>query len=316
MFDDPAEPAKEPRAAGDAPSSTAPADQQPSPDAPAAADKPQPAPKEAANADTAAKTSGPTDQPTPQPVAASDSPPSAAEPAKPKADQPPSNVGESNTNVSDQSRDVIDPGKTGPDDAAEDPAQHADAKPPVGDADAPESEDEPTPLTEPDAQRPEPATTENERGSEQPPASNDAPRRIELKVDGRPIREYLDPVGAYGGWGEVGDQVPDPTDRTGDRIAKSENDKQSRSDAFRRAFHREGERLVDRAGKTAGKIQDMLKGRPPTGKTEVRTGDHIVSAPHLGLDAANVVTSALVAGVLAGEGIRWVRKKVRSRKVG
>jgi hypothetical protein len=140
-----------------------------------------------------------------------------------------------------------------------------------------------------------------------------------LMVDGRPLRERLDPAGAAAWSQEFGDEVLDPTDRLGNRIADTESnnperDKKSRAEAFRNAFRRDGEKVADKAGQATSKLQDLMTRRPPTGHQEVRTGSEMSPIPHQGLDAGNVLTTALATTALIGEGVRFARRKIKERK--
>lgn len=142
-----------------------------------------------------------------------------------------------------------------------------------------------------------------------------------LMVGDKTLREYLDPAGAAAWSNEVGDQVPDPTDRTGHWIADTENkdlekDKKERGEAFRKRFKREREGITDTAGKTTSKVQDLIGKRPPAGHQEVRTGPDATPAPHLGVDAGDVMTAGFAAGVMLAEGARKLHGKIKQmRKV-
>lgn len=153
----------------------------------------------------------------------------------------------------------------------------------------------------------------DEGNVESPNIATALPLGERLMVGDKPLREHLDPVGAAAWSNEVDDQLVDPSDRIGARIADTENseienNKQSRAEAFRKRFHRERESIVDTAGKSTSRLQDVLSKRPPTGHLETRTGPEATPAPHQGLDAGNVLTAGLVAGVMVAEGVRKVRK--------
>jgi hypothetical protein len=134
-----------------------------------------------------------------------------------------------------------------------------------------------------------------------------------LTVDGKPLREHLDPVGAAAWSSDTGDQPGDPDDRKGDRIAKSEKDESSRPEKLRRKFHREGTDAVEDAGKAASHVKDILS-RPPAGHMETRTGPTATPAPHDGASVTDTFTALVAAGIMVGEASRVVHKKIIQKK--
>ena len=134
-----------------------------------------------------------------------------------------------------------------------------------------------------------------------------------LTVDGKPLREHLDPVGAAAWSSDTGDQPGDPDDRKGDRIAKSEKDESSRPEKLRRKFHREGTDAVEDAGKAASHVKDILS-RSPTGHMETRTGPTATPAPHDGASVTDTFTALVAAGIMIGEASRVVHKKIIQKK--
>jgi hypothetical protein len=134
-----------------------------------------------------------------------------------------------------------------------------------------------------------------------------------LTVDGKPLREHLDPVGAAAWSSDTGDQPGDPDDRKGDRIAKSENDESSRPEKLRRKFHREGTDAVEDAGKAASHVKDILS-HPPAGHMETRSGPTATSAPHDGASVTDTFTALVAAGVMIGEASRLLHKKLIHKK--
>jgi hypothetical protein len=140
-----------------------------------------------------------------------------------------------------------------------------------------------------------------------------------LMIHGVPLHEALDPVGAAAWSNEIGDQVADPSDRTGDWIADTDNTdpekaKKERGAAFHKRFSREREGIADTAGKTTSKLQDLVSKRPPTGHLESRTGPDATPAPHQGLDAGDILTAGFAAGVMLIEGVRKTRGKIRQTR--
>lgn len=134
-----------------------------------------------------------------------------------------------------------------------------------------------------------------------------------LMVDGRPLRERLDPVGSAAWSNEVGDEQPDPTDRTGDRIANTEKDERPRAEKLRSKFHREGTDAVETAGKAASRVKDVLS-RSPTGHSEIRTGSSLISAPNDGISVGDTATALIAAGVMFSEFGRLIHGKLVTRK--
>ncbi len=121
----------------------------------------------------------------------------------------------------------------------------------------------------------------------------------------------LDPVGADAWSNEIGDVVDD---RSGDEIADAENDKDSRFERLRRRGFEKGDDALDIAEKATNRAHDLLAKHPPAGHSETPTGPVVSDAPHVGLDPGNVVTAAILAGMLAGDGIRWFHSKLKTRE--
>jgi hypothetical protein len=160
--------------------------------------------------------------------------------------------------------------------------------------------------------RPENSGSETDTGDEAKDDDATAPDRTlgeRLTVDGKPLREHLDPVGEAAWSSDTGDQPGDPDDRKGDRIAKSEKDENSRPEKLRRKFHREGTDAVEDAGKAASHVKDILS-HPPAGHMETRTGPTATSAPHDGASVTDTFTALVAAGVMIGEASRLVHKKL------
>jgi hypothetical protein len=135
-------------------------------------------------------------------------------------------------------------------------------------------------------------------------------RPKELLVDGKPLREVLDPVGAAAWSNETGEAV---ADSCGDEIADTESDKDSRFERLRKRGFEKGDDALDAAEKGANQANDLLSKHPPAGHSETPTGPALSDAPHVGIDPGNMVTAAIVAGMLAGDGIRWFHRKLRDK---
>jgi hypothetical protein len=136
-----------------------------------------------------------------------------------------------------------------------------------------------------------------------------------LLVGGKPLREHLDPAGAAAWSSDISDPVVDPEDRTGARIADTEKQDLERDDkagfeAFRKRFNKERESLVETAGKSTSRLQDIMGKRPPSGHLESRTGPEISPAPVQGLDAGDVLTTGLAVVIVAAEAVRKLRGKL------
>jgi hypothetical protein len=130
-------------------------------------------------------------------------------------------------------------------------------------------------------------------------------------------RAGLNPVRAEDWSNEVGDQIPDPAERKGDRIVNETDDKASRRERMRR----EGYKATGEVRDGIRKVADQSKAlkRPPTGNPETRicppaTGSEARAGDHQGLDVGNAVTAGLAAGVLIGELIHFVGGKLENRK--
>jgi hypothetical protein len=138
-----------------------------------------------------------------------------------------------------------------------------------------------------------------------------------LMVDGKPIRDHIDPLGAV----DVDTDLvtkpwTDPTDGlppTGKELADMESDKLSRFERLRR----EGYRKIDDGLDVTEKGFDLGVGafaRPPT-HAETRTAQpEFVDAPHQGVTAGEAATGLLAAGIMIGELLRWGHGKLTEEK--
>ncbi|MGI5224001.1 hypothetical protein [Actinoallomurus sp. CA-142502] len=140
-------------------------------------------------------------------------------------------------------------------------------------------------------------------------AANDA-----LVSDDKSLRESLDPAGAEGGSNVIGDARPDPTDRTGDRIAGPGSDKDSRLERLRKRGYEGGRDALESAGKATDRALDLLMRHPPSGHAETRTGPTMTEVPHHGIETGNALAAAMMASVLFGEGIRRLRGRTTHTK--
>jgi hypothetical protein len=132
-----------------------------------------------------------------------------------------------------------------------------------------------------------------------------------LMVEGKPLREHLDPVGAAAWSDESVDVEPNPA---GDRIADTENEKASRVEKLRKKFYETSGDARDGIRETSNSVNDLLPKHSPTGHAEVsRTPDN-VSMPHDGISAGNAAVALVATGIVVGELIRWGREKVEERK--
>jgi hypothetical protein len=204
-----------------------------------------------------------------------------------------------------------------PDDASPYPEIGSDNPPDTGEAgDHPDDPGRPTETDEaaPDNEVAPASGLESRRGGDaEDIAGEDKRSDIQLTLDGRPLHEHLDPAGADGGSNVIGDEVPDPTDRTGARIANAENDEQPRVEKLRSTFYREGTDALDTAGKAAGRVTDILS-RPPTGHPETRTGPSAVPAAHDGVNVGDTVTALLSTGIVIAEVGRRIHGNLRRRR--
>jgi hypothetical protein len=127
------------------------------------------------------------------------------------------------------------------------------------------------------------------------------------------VRGGLDPVRTQDWSNEVGDQIPDPADRKGDRIVNAENDETSRPEKLRGKFFREGTDALDKAGKAADHVKKAFT-RPPTGHPETRAGPHAVPTPHEGVNVGDTVTALLSTGIVIAEVGRRIHGRLSEKR--
>jgi hypothetical protein len=132
-----------------------------------------------------------------------------------------------------------------------------------------------------------------------------------LMVDGKPLRERLDPVGAAA-WSDGSvDVEPNPA---GDRIADAENEKTSRVEELRKKFYEGSGDVRDGIRETTNSVNDLLPKHPPAGHAEVsRTPDNM-STRHDAISAGDVALALMTTAVVVGEVLRWSRGKLEDRK--
>jgi hypothetical protein len=224
---------------------------------------------------------------------------------------------------------------------------------PVGDAsaattltgsaeDQPQTIDKPQPDP-PDAARPvaevgaaeEPATTltesaetpgqrlddqtepRNEGNAEGADTAEGRPLGERLVVDGKPVRDRIDPLAAADVDAElVTEPWTDPTadlPPTGKELSDMDSDKLSRFERLRR----EGYRKIDDGLDVTEKGFDLGVGafaRPPT-HAETRTAQpEVVEAPHHAVTAGEAASGLLAAGIVIGELVRWGHGKLTEKK--
>jgi hypothetical protein len=132
-----------------------------------------------------------------------------------------------------------------------------------------------------------------------------------LLVRGKPLREYLDPLGAAAWSNEIGDVV---NERSGDRIVAGESDKDSRFERLRKKGFEKGDDTLETANKATNRAQDLLGRQPPAGHAETRSGPDVSAAPHQGIDGGDALAAVLMVGVLFDDAIRRVQKKATQKK--
>ncbi|MCW2865211.1 MAG: hypothetical protein JWP48_6919 [Actinoallomurus sp.] len=133
-----------------------------------------------------------------------------------------------------------------------------------------------------------------------------------LLVEGKSLREHLDPIGAAAWSKEIGDKVPDPTDRLGNRIADISNDKQSRRERMRKEGWRASEDTVDFTQKRLSDNQAIFS--PPTGHAVARSSPELTTLSHEGASIVDTATALMAAGIVLGELYRQGHKRLSHRK--
>jgi hypothetical protein len=120
-----------------------------------------------------------------------------------------------------------------------------------------------------------------------------------ILVEGKSLHEHLDPVGAAAWSKEIGDKVPDPTDRLGNRIADTSNDKQSRRERMRKEGWRASEDTIDFTQKRLTDNQAIFS--PPTGHAAARSSPELTALAHEGVSIVDTATALMAAGIVLGE---------------
>jgi hypothetical protein len=132
-----------------------------------------------------------------------------------------------------------------------------------------------------------------------------------LMVDGKPLRERLDPVGAAA-WSDGSvDVEPNPA---GDRIADAENEKTSRVEELRKKFYEGSGDVRDGIRETTNSVNDLLPKHPPAGHVEVSRAPDNVSMRHDAISAGDVALALMTTAVVVGELLRWSHGKLEDRK--
>jgi hypothetical protein len=132
-----------------------------------------------------------------------------------------------------------------------------------------------------------------------------------LTVDGRPLREYLDPAGAAAWSNASVEQNPEPA---GDRVVNEETDRRSRFDRVRKKGYESSDEVIEHVDKGANSLKDILTRHPPTGHAEARTGPTAAAGTHDGISAGDAGTAVLMTGLLVGEGIRQLHGRLPRKK--
>lgn len=143
----------------------------------------------------------------------------------------------------------------------------------------------------------------------EPDKAKDKPdRNTRLTVDGKPIHEYLDPVGAGARSNTIGDRPPDK--HTGDHIAEADSDDKPHRDQLRKKLYKAAgsER---KAMKESGHLWDALD--RPTGHPVVGPRPVMDRTPQTGIPAGDAFVGFAVAGAMIGEAIRMAGKHRRER---
>jgi hypothetical protein len=114
------------------------------------------------------------------------------------------------------------------------------------------------------------------------------------------VRERIDPAGAA----SANDSTPTldtEEEPAGDRVAEADDGKRSREDRFRKKAYEISDNSADLVGKAGKAAQDFLAKRPPTGHPETRTSPEVSAAPPEAIDAGNLASGLVAAGILVGE---------------
>jgi hypothetical protein len=96
---------------------------------------------------------------------------------------------------------------------------------------------------------------------------------------------------------------------TGEQLGEMDGDKLTRGDRFRKNFYRKADDIQDATEKNADAFKVFLGEHRPTGHDEALAHQPVFDAPQPPpLDAANIATAGLVAGMVTDRAIQWARQ--------
>jgi hypothetical protein len=101
---------------------------------------------------------------------------------------------------------------------------------------------------------------------------------------------------------------------TGDELRDMDSEKLSRFEKLRKKGYEDADDVHDAVDKAADSLQGILARPKPTGHWEGTARPGIEMPQHDAGTAGDLVTGTIVAGVLAGEGIRWLRSRLTREK--
>src|ERR1017187_5772482 len=101
---------------------------------------------------------------------------------------------------------------------------------------------------------------------------------------------------------------------TGDELRDMDSEKLSRFEKLRKKGYEDADDVHDAVDKAADSLQGILARPKPTGHWEGTARPGIEMPQHDAGTAGDLVTGTIVAGVLAGEGIRWLRGRLTREK--
>lgn len=121
----------------------------------------------------------------------------------------------------------------------------------------------------------------------------------------------LDPDRGSSWSNEYGEEQPDPTDRAGEKIVETDNDKDTRIDGFRKKTYEFSEDVLDAAEKGFNRGKDLFPPHPPTGHPETHTSPvAIPGQQHEAVSAGDAATALITAGIVITELYRWGHGKL------
>lgn len=135
-------------------------------------------------------------------------------------------------------------------------------------------------------------------------------RNARLTVDGTPLHEYLDPIGAGARDNTIGDQPSDK--RTGDHIAEADSDRASKLDSFRKNFYKDSSKFkssVQEYGKPVDGPRHL-----PTGHAGVDTRPTMVNTPSYGPSLPSLAIGATAFSMAVYETGRKIVSNMSNRK--